>query len=245
MPPAFTFAARLRVESGASLPYLVWVFDEPMCMVSTASVGGGFGERRWIVNAQVADGYARTDLAAHVGELLEHADLGHHDTGREHQGIGLLTAADVDAVEHRVDDGVEVWATTGIRIPTWAAAAPDANDPHPRAGIGTINIVAVLPESVHSGAMVNLVATVAEAKAQALIELGVPGTGTATDAVVVAAPIEPPSRSSDHDGATARSVFGGPRSHWGSRVARATHGAVRAGALDSISRLHAAGVDWS
>ena len=51
--------------------------------------------------------------------------------------------------------------------------------------------------------------TATEAKAQALVEAGVPGTGTASDAVVVCCP----------PGGT--EPYGGPRSVWGARLARA------------------------
>lgn len=67
-------------------------------------------------------------------------------------------------------------------------------------------------------AMVNAVATVAEAKAQALFEAGVPGTGTPTDAVAVLCPPDGPAES-----------YGGPRSAIGGPLARAVHSAVAAG----------------
>ena len=68
-------------------------------------------------------------------------------------------------------------------------------------------------------AFVNAIATATEAKAQALFELGVAGTGTATDAVCIATPADGRAET-----------FGGPRSRWGSRLARAVRDAVRLGA---------------
>lgn len=62
-------------------------------------------------------------------------------------------------------------------------------------------------------------ATATEAKAQALHEVGVRATGTASDAVVVHCPT---------DGA--EETYGGPRSVFGARIARAVHAAVLAGA---------------
>ena len=58
----------------------------------------------------------------------------------------------------------------------------------------------------------------AEAKTQALVERGVPGTGTASDAVCIVCPVD-----GDEE------PFAGPRSPWGARLARATHGCVLAG----------------
>jgi adenosylcobinamide amidohydrolase len=103
----------------------------------------------------------------------------------------------------------------GLGHPTWAAA-PDAQGPVSL--VGTINLVVLLPERLSDAALVNAVATATEAKSQALFEAGVAGTGTATDAVCIACP---------DDGAP--HAFGGPRSVWGARLARAVHGAVLGG----------------
>jgi adenosylcobinamide hydrolase len=62
------------------------------------------------------------------------------------------------------------------------------------------------------------VATMTEAKSQALWDLGHRATGTATDAVCVLCP----------DAGRAHS-FGGPRSLWGARLARAAYRAIVAG----------------
>jgi len=85
--------------------------------------------------------------------------------------------------------------------------------------VGTINLVVVIPERLADGALVNAVATATEAKAQALWDLGLRATGTATDAVCILCPDEGRAHA-----------FGGPRSVWGARLARAVHGAVLAGA---------------
>jgi len=65
--------------------------------------------------------------------------------------------------------------------------------------VGTINLVVLIPERLSDAALVNAIAT-------------------ATDAVCIACP---------DDGAP--HAFGGPRSVWGARLARAVHGAVLAG----------------
>ncbi len=67
-------------------------------------------------------------------------------------------------------------------------------------------------------ALVNAVATITEAKAQALWELGLAATGTATDAVTVLCPVDGPAEP-----------YGGPLSAWGAPLARAAHRAVREG----------------
>jgi adenosylcobinamide hydrolase len=199
---------RSRQEGGRQYPVLVWRATVPMRMVASAPHGGGIGVRRWVVNAQVPMGYGRRDPDAHLTRLGVSLGL----PGR---GVGMLTAADVRAVASAVDGGVEVAATVGLGHPTWAAA-PDVAGPVSL--VGTVNLVVVLPERLSDAALVNAVATATEAKAQALWDAGVAGTGTATDAVCIACPDGGPPHA-----------FGGPRSLWGARLARAVHGAVLAG----------------
>jgi adenosylcobinamide amidohydrolase len=199
---------RFRQEGGSALPVLVWRSVAPVRMVASAPHGGGIGVRRWIVNAQVPASYGRRDPDHHLSKLGV-------SLGLRGRGVGMLTAANVRAVSSFSDSGVEVSATVGLGHPTWAAA-PDVVQPVSL--VGTINLVVLLPERLSDAALVNAIATATEAKSQALWEFGVAGTGTATDAVCVACP---------DDGAP--HAFGGPRSVWGARLARAVHGAVLGG----------------
>jgi adenosylcobinamide amidohydrolase len=202
-----------RVEDGRELPLLAWPFATEMSTASTASVGGGVGRRQWVVNAQVRKDYARRDLAAHAAELAAVAQL-------DGPGVVMLTAADVRRVECATDGGVRVDATVGLTWPTWAAAADEAvEDVLPAAAPGTINVVVQLPVRLTDAALLNALCTATEAKTQALFEAGVPGTGTASDAVTVVCP---------SDGVVEE--FAGPRSVWGARLARAVHAATLAGA---------------
>lgn len=197
----------LRREDDRDLAVLVWRFDAPARVISSAPYGGGIGGREWVLNAQVPSDYGRVDPEAHVGEIAAALSLAG-------DGTGLLTAADVRAARHVSDGGVDVSATVGLGQPTWAAAADEAAEL-----VGTINVVAWVPVALSPAALVNAVATVAEAKAQALFEADVAGTGTATDSVVIACP-----------DLGLGEAFAGPRSTWGARLARATHAAVLAGA---------------
>lgn len=202
-----------RHEGNEYLPYLLWRFDEHRLVISSGPLGGGIGPRRWVLNATVNHGYARMDPDRHLGELAAlHAVTG--------PGVGLLTAVDVRHRKVVVDGGAEVWATTGIHQPQWAAVPagdPSLADPD---RVGTINVVAFVPVRLSDAALVNAVATVTEAKAQAFADLGLAGTGTPTDAVCVVGSMDGPAEP-----------FGGPRSTWGARLARATHRAVRDGAI--------------
>ncbi|MEW9527784.1 adenosylcobinamide amidohydrolase [Microbispora sp. NPDC049125] len=198
---------------------LLWRFGPGWRMISSAVLGGGIGPREWVLNAQVGSGYARMDPVDHLLSM-----------GPPGPGVGMLTAALVERRVTAADGGVEAVATVGLGVPTWAASpegVPDTAPPlagasHP--GVmkpGTINIVVAVPVAFCDAAMVNAVMTVTEAKAQALAEAGFPCTGTASDAVCVAVREEGP-----------RELFGGPRSPWGARIARAAHRAVLDGALD-------------
>jgi adenosylcobinamide amidohydrolase len=197
-------------------------------MISSGVLGGGIGPREWVLNAQVPSRYARTDPAGHLTELAARLGLAG-------SGIGMLTAARVTDLVARSDEGVEAAVTTGLRVPTWAAAvagpADPAPAPAPAPAPGTINIIVSVPVPLTDAALVNAVITVTEAKTQAMLDAGFPGTGTATDAVCVAALDSPGAAAED---------FAGPRSAWGARIARVVHAAVLAGATGyRTSRLPA------
>jgi adenosylcobinamide amidohydrolase len=201
---------RSRGEAGYDVPVLVWRFPRPMLAIASGPLGGGLGLRDWVVNATVPMSYDRDDPDRHLSEIA--AGLGLPESS---PGVGLLTGVDVSRYIQTVDGGVEVAATVGLGAPAWAAA-PDGD--LRRAGPGTINVVARVPVRLSDAALVNAVVTVAEAKAQALWELAVPATGTCTDAICLSCPALGPVEP-----------YGGPRSTWGARLARAVHAAVLAG----------------
>ncbi|MFG2000834.1 adenosylcobinamide amidohydrolase [Spirillospora sp. NPDC048911] len=227
-----------REEGGVSLPSTIWRAGPGMRMVSSAMVGGGIGPAGWVLNAQVPGTYERMDPAAHLLELAERYGL----TGR---GVGMLTAAAVDRTVQRSDGDVSVAATVGLRVPTWAAAPAGADDPELAPATftpGTVNVVVAVPVPLTDAALVNAVMTATEAKTQALLEAGYPCTGTASDAICVAAPdvadaTGGASATGEADGAGEAEPFAGPRSVWGARIARAVHAAVHAGALDYTGQL--------
>ncbi|WP_424534862.1 adenosylcobinamide amidohydrolase [Sphaerisporangium viridialbum] len=233
-----------RHEDGARLASLLWEFGPGWRMISSAMVGGGIGPGEWVLNAQVVGAYSRMDPIDHLLELAP--------AGRP--GVGMMTAASVAHYTRASDGGVEAVATVGLRVPTWAASPEGVPDPELRperadlapppervgpaspsegAGLvprpaspvpaptapGTINIIVAVPVAMSDAALVNTVMTVTEAKSQALAEAGYACTGTASDAVCVAVRAEGPEE-----------LFGGPRSTWGSRIARAVHHSVLNGA---------------
>ncbi len=164
--------------------------------------------------------YARPDPEAHLTELSTQLSL----TG---PGVGLLTGVDVHDVVSAAEDGVHVYATVGLGAPIRAAEPGVTGFAHRP---GTINIVVWIPQHLSAGALINTIATATEAKVQALAELGLSATGTATDAICVLCP-------ATGDPA----AYGGPRSRWGAPMARAVLSAVRSGGATNLTT----GRSWS
>ena len=206
---------RWHRQDEVRLPVAVWCPGPGYRMISSGVAGGGIGPREWVLNAQVAASYTRMDPAVHVAELAAGLGLGG-------AGVGLLTAASVADMVHCEYEGVHAAATVGLRVPAWAAAPPGTADRElvPAWRPGTINIIVSVPVPLRDAAYVNAVMTATEAKTQAVLEAGFRATGTASDAICVAAP----AAGQPED-------FAGPRSLWGARIARAVHTAVHAGAL--------------
>jgi adenosylcobinamide amidohydrolase len=208
---------RWHRQDGVRLPVALWCPGPGWRMISSGVAGGGIGLREWVLNAQVPASYSRTDPAAHVAELA--AGL-----GLAGDGVGLLTAASVADAVQCGDEGVHAAVTVGLRVPTWAAAPSGAADGELATAWrpGTINIIVSVPVPLRDAAYVNAVMTATEAKTQALLEAGFHATGTASDAICVAAP----AAGEPED-------FAGPRSLWGARIARAVHSATYAGAVQA------------
>jgi adenosylcobinamide amidohydrolase len=206
---------RWHGQDGVRWPVAVWCPGPGWRMISSGVAGGGLGPREWVLNAQVPASYRRVDPAVHVAELA--AGL-----GLEGEGAGMLTAASVTGMVAGEDEGVHAAVTAGLRVPVWAAAPPGGAEGEmgPVGRPGTINIIVSVPVPLGDAAFVNAVMTATEAKAQAVLEAGFRATGTASDAICVAAPV-----------AGEPEAFAGPRSLWGARIARAVHSAVHAGAV--------------
>jgi adenosylcobinamide amidohydrolase len=190
---------------GHELPVLAWRFDAPLRVAATTALGGGLAIRSAAFNAQVPRAYEGSDVMRDLEGLAAHLGLPAAET------TGMLTAVDVRTRVYAEDGDVQVVATVGVTHPVWAAA-PAADRAAPA---GTINVLAVVPVRLADAAIVNAVATVTEAKAQALADANVVGTGTPSDAVAVACATD----GSEH-------AYGGPRSEWGARLARATYESI-------------------
>lgn len=209
-------------EAGHQMPVHVWHFPAPALAIASGPLGGGLGVRAWVLNATVDKAYARLDSGVHLTEIAQALHLAG-------PGVGMLTAVDVRDSVAASDGGAHVVATVGLGHPTWASA-PDGDLRRVRPSWpGTINIAAWIPVALSEAALVNAASTATEAKIQALWAHGVEATGTATDAVCVACV---PFEGSGHE----PEKFGGPRSVWGGRLARAVHAAVLDGTRKWLGR---------
>ncbi|MFF2545372.1 adenosylcobinamide amidohydrolase [Kitasatospora sp. NPDC058063] len=218
-PGGLVIERACRTEEGACRHLLVWRCGPGWRLLGSAVLGGGLGEREWVVNAQVRPGYSRMDPEQHLAELAAAERL-------RGAGAGLMTAAQVDDFTWACDGGASAVVTTGIGVPIWAAEPETA--PAYAYVPGTINILVVVPAAVSDAGLVNLLATATEAKVQALLDAGYDCSGTPSDAVCVA--VRRTGAGEEPE------PFGGPRSLWGARVARAVHAAVRAGAETDRAR---------
>ena len=206
---------RLRNECGLELAARVWRLREPMLAISSAPLGGGLGLRHWVLNVQVPHAYDGAEPGSHLSALAAEAVT-------RGLGVGMMTAVDVRAASTVQGEGISVDATVGVIGAAQWAAATGPSPLHPGVAVaqapGTINIVVALPERLSDAALVNAIGTATEAKAQALWDAGIEGTGTATDALCVLCPCTGDAHA-----------YGGPRSLWGGRLARVVYRAVRAG----------------
>ena len=209
-------------EGGRDRPALVRELGPGWRAVSSSLLGGGLRSIAWWLDAQVDKEYFHPDPLAHARRIA--AGLGLAPDA----GCAMLTAADVRRWSGADDEGVEVAATVGLGLPVYAAVPVDLAALEAAPPAGTINVLVVVPAPLSDAALVNAVITVTEAKVQALAEAGVDGTGTSSDAVCVACP---DARGPDAE------PYGGPRSLWGARIARAVHRAVAEGTADWLGSV--------
>ncbi|SEK33453.1 adenosylcobinamide amidohydrolase [Haloferax larsenii] len=154
---------------------------------------GGESTGNVVYNISVPEGWPETDLDTYVEERL--AEAGFADVGP-----ALLTGVDQQHARRARFGPVEVVATAGVsnpaelpveglrdggceNVPVDSVADDSSNSDEPK--LGTVNVVVGTTRSLEPGALPNLVAVAAEAKAATLLSrCGSPGT--TTDAVVAA-----------------------------------------------------------
>jgi iron complex transport system ATP-binding protein len=204
---------------------------EPLRVLSSAVVGGGYGATREILNVHVDDKYdgerPEDDLAATAAEL-----------GVAGPFVGLMTAAYTEHARCAVESlgdltvaavvsvGLSNTSSAGVTPPIGADAAGDAAP-----GPGTINVILVVDGALTPAAMVNAVITTTEAKTMTLAEWDVKtpegdaASGTSTDTVVVAC-----------TGRGAELPYAGPATPVGWLAARAVRSAMTRICEEKVAR---------
>jgi len=172
------------VSADVSPEALVIHGERTLHVLSSAVVGGGITQTRYIVNRYVSKLYNNSDPQ---GDLQAFA-VSH---GISESFVGLMTAVYLDQarVATLCDSGCTVTAITTAGLGN--TTAPGLSRPAALSA-GTINIILLVDAQLTPPAMVNAVITATEAKTHILLERGertpegYPATGTSTDAVVVA-----------------------------------------------------------
>lgn len=143
--------------------------------------------------------------------------------------VPLSSATELSRVEDGLSLPLLVWAP-GPRLADAVLGRPGR-----RLGGAALGHERPGPVGVPAPRPVNAVTTATEAKAQALRDAGVDGSGTPADAVCIAAPQPLPGQAGE--------AFTGPRSTWGARLARAVHRATYDACVRDLRARGAAGHD--
>ncbi|ELY82346.1 adenosylcobinamide amidohydrolase [Natrinema gari] len=176
-------------------------------------------------NLSVPEGWERTALGPYIDDRLERAEF--ETTAGDAASPALLTGVDIADARGARCGSVTVYATAGISNPAAlpmeptpadraASTAVEDDDAESGQGRGTVNLIVGTTRALASGALENLIAVAAEAKAATLLaEAGVPGT--TTDAIIVG-----------HDPSGSPAAFSGSGTDVGAAVRACVREAVRA-----------------
>ena len=240
-PPAFRAdladgVCRFSRPAGAAR-FLSTGFDGGRCVADAAynvTVPDGWGEAGpRDLGAYVADRVAAAALDGESGAAGAAGTTGTAATAAGRDPPALLTGVDQRHARIARLDGATVLATAGVSNPAalpvasldeapthTCGAAVDGDDPPPA---GTVNLLVGVARPLEPGALANLVAVAAEAKAATLLATaGFPGT--TSDAIVVGSP---PAAVDDADPAP----FSGSATPVGSAVRSCVRDAVRSSLL--------------
>jgi adenosylcobinamide amidohydrolase len=220
-------SARHQLRVDARPGWLIVRFARPQTFLSWAIVGGGRHQGDTVAWCQVRDDELPpgVDPRRLLRQRLRTLGLA--------RPVGMLTSRAVDRFEDiRRAAGPDVQArcvaTVGLgnalRIgdPTRAATGPGATTRR----VGTINLLVSVSRPLTPAAQLEALSLAAEARTAAILAAevasvasGAPATGTGTDCIVVAAPLEPRG-----------AAYAGKHTAIGEVVGAAVHDAVLAGA---------------
>ena len=159
---------------------LVISSEEPMKVLSSAVMGGGITETRYILNHHVDKGYRSENPVQDLEVVAREARI-------EEKAVGMMTAVDLENAVVKTFGEVTAVVTGGVTNALAAGEEVEWGTP------GTINIILLIDADLTDAAMVNAVIVATEAKTLALGDLGVKSTvsearatGTTSDAIAVA-----------------------------------------------------------
>lgn len=161
------------------------VLPEKYRFISSTIIGGGLIVTDKAVILQVPKSYNSLNPEE---DLLRVYNI----LGVDEDAIGFMTAVNIEkalvtAYEKVADIEVTAIVTAGIENITMAGRET-------KTMLGTINIFAILNSPLKPSGLVNAVMTATEAKAAALLGLGIEATGTTTDAIAIGTPIDDGSK---------------------------------------------------
>jgi len=147
-------------------------------VLSSAVLNGGIRETHHLLNIQVSSSYNSEHPEEDIRKIESELEIA--------DSVGMMTAASVEDVVIKYDDGVLVLITAG----TSNSAGPgEAALPKK---VGTVNIFLILDRHLEEEAFVNAVITATEAKTLAFMDLdirssnsGRVATGTTTDSIAI------------------------------------------------------------
>jgi len=212
--------SEVRIEKGAvdGHKYVAIRLPRRLRTLASTILNGGLGETDSVLMLQVSLHYDHADPVEHMRSLLPRLNLP-SDT------VCFMTAAELDKAfcsKGLEQNGSEALAFVSAGISNAIRAGESSREGSvPHRQVGTINVMAVTDEPLDDCALANAIMTVTEAKAAALQDHHIPGTGTTSDAVLVMCPSDGErclwsGSSSDHGIAMAVAV----RSALGESIAR-------------------------
>lgn len=167
--------------------YVAIRLPQRMRTLASTLLNGGLGLTDSVLMLQVPLTYEHDDPMEHMRHLV--AKLGMpQDTACFMTAAELHKAFCAMEIQHNGTSAI-VMASAGItNAITAGETSREGMVPHRQ--VGTINIMCITDKPLSDGGLANAIMTITEAKAAALKDHSVPGTGTTSDAVLVACPAE-------------------------------------------------------
>jgi len=156
---------------------------QPLYVLSSAVVGGGFTQTKTIINQHVDKNYRGDDPIQDLHDFASKREITNF--------VGLLTAVWMHQARSVTLRNGDLTICAVITAGVGNAIASGLSKPQ-GLDIGTINIILLVDGRMSDAAMVNAMLTITEAKTAILMDrnvqtpAGYPATGTSTDSVVLA-----------------------------------------------------------